>query len=252
MGMIALRTTHFIRSLTGLRALAAFWVLLYHYAKASKWVVPLVGPVVQHGYYGVDLFFVLSGFIIQHVYHRRFNTEIQQVRYLDYIRNRFARIYPIFLFSLIAMLVLLEIIDYPRHAAYSADTLMLNLFLLHGWFDRESPNIPSWSVSAEWFAYLLYPVIAFYIVRFGSWPRIALAIGCLVVLFFLSTSHPLCRIAPEFTIGMLAYDVHERVRLRQTVERFGGWMAAALILAPRLRGRRPGSHEPARRLQAGS
>ena len=54
-----------LEGLTGLRAIAAFWAISYHYSLSV--FVPLA-PFVDFGYLGVDLFFIRSGFVIWHVH----------------------------------------------------------------------------------------------------------------------------------------------------------------------------------------
>ena len=57
-----------IYPLTGVRAVAAIWVVLYHMESMLVRSYPdlyfVIKPVVETGYLGVDLFFILSGFII--------------------------------------------------------------------------------------------------------------------------------------------------------------------------------------------
>src|ERR1700680_2224405 len=66
-----------IDSLTGLRAIAAAWVMLMHFREITPtrvWEFPVLDALIVNGAYGVDIFFVLSGFILCHVYASPFNT----------------------------------------------------------------------------------------------------------------------------------------------------------------------------------
>lgn len=56
-------------NLTGLRFYAAMWVFLYHF---SVYVGELDNFIFNKGYLGVDVFFVLSGFILTYAYHKSF------------------------------------------------------------------------------------------------------------------------------------------------------------------------------------
>ena len=156
-----------IKPLTSLRFWAASWVVLYHYwpKLASSWVSPLV----EKGYLGVELFFVLSGFILSHVYleavgQGRFN-------YFGFLWARLARIYPLHLATLAGLgLMALG----AQAAGVSVDKTVLawtslpaNLSLTQAWglAPEAGWNHPSWSISAEWFAYLGFPVFAA-----AAWP----------------------------------------------------------------------------------
>ena len=68
-------------TLTGIRGVAAIWVVLFH---AYPFIGPLIGgpdrhqvPVIRDGYLGVDLFFVLSGFVFSLCLQRQFSEELQ-------------------------------------------------------------------------------------------------------------------------------------------------------------------------------
>ena len=87
-----------IYPLTGVRALAALWVLLFHLHEKLDSAFPgfrfLFDPVILHGYLGVDLFFILSGFIISYNYAQRFSV-FRISTYLEFLWMRFARLWPV-------------------------------------------------------------------------------------------------------------------------------------------------------------
>jgi peptidoglycan/LPS O-acetylase OafA/YrhL len=149
-----------IKSLTGLRGFAALWVCLLHYTWGWK------GPgfwlsVATHGEEGLDVFFILSGFILSYVYSGQFQTTLSGSDYLAFLRARFARVYPLHFFMLMGWVafVLLGVIELNKGDTVQA--FILNLFLLHAWgfVDLISWNQPSWSISSEAFAYLLFPFL---------------------------------------------------------------------------------------------
>src|SRR5690349_15858316 len=160
-----------IRALTGVRALAAIWVVLYHLdGKAFR--VSTAGPVgvfidawVRSGSIGVELFFVLSGLILSYNYAERMAKP--SVRgYREFLVMRLARIYPVHLFTLLLLVPLYLVasragipVGDPRQ--YGADEFAKNLLLVHNWFPpaAESWNVQSWSISAEWLAYLAFPLM---------------------------------------------------------------------------------------------
>ncbi|HUO22406.1 MAG TPA: acyltransferase [Caulobacteraceae bacterium] len=151
-----------IKPLTGLRFLAASWVVLFHYW--PKLATPWVAPLVQKGYLGVELFFVLSGFILCHVYLDAFGE--RRFSYGGFLWARLARIYPLHLATLLgvgAMALAAGAAGYPVDKSVLAwSSLPANLTLTQAWglAPEAGWNHPSWSISAEWFAYLNFPLCA--------------------------------------------------------------------------------------------
>jgi len=144
-----------IKALTSIRFFAALHVALYHLVRPfSLW-----GPfeaAMGAGYIGVSFFFVLSGFIL--TYSR--SHEYEQGRGLasKFWIARFARIYPVYLVSMILAAYVSRAQFHPKiHIlAYIAD-----LFMLQSWSIRMAPffNVPAWSLSCEAFFYLVFPFI---------------------------------------------------------------------------------------------
>jgi peptidoglycan/LPS O-acetylase OafA/YrhL len=152
-----------VKTLTALRFFAAFWVVMFHYW--SNLDVGFTPAVAAKGYLGVEAFFTLSGFILCHVYLSGFGEG--RFRYGDFLWNRLARVYPLHLATLVgvgAMALVAEMVGMSVNASIlSWPALPANLLLVHAWgFASVSGwNHASWSISAEWFAYLSFPVFAF-------------------------------------------------------------------------------------------
>ena len=172
-------------ALTGLRALLAILVILLHISPMFN-LGPLQALAIS-GNRAVDVFFILSGFILFHSYFEKFKDSVGISVYLAFLQNRLARIYPIHLVTLIiglAMFIfsikLMHKIPHDVDTIY-APSLMANLLLVHAWFDGlGTPNVPAWSISAEWFAYLFCP---FMILLFRR-AHTVLLIVCLVLAVF--------------------------------------------------------------------
>jgi len=151
--------------LTSLRGIAALWVVFYHIAEYVTVYTPWwLTTVLQKGYLAVDFFFLLSGFILTMNYSSRF-TVISLSVYRIFLIKRIARIYPLHLFVLIGYLLvpLAYIItskSMPEGDRYSSINYIYQLLLVNNWGVTQtlSWNIPAWSISAEWAAYLLFPV----------------------------------------------------------------------------------------------
>jgi peptidoglycan/LPS O-acetylase OafA/YrhL len=156
----------YVPALTGIRALAALLVLALHADQNVPAGASAALPFISRGYLGVDFFFVLSGFIITHVY---FSSLAQPngnaIRI--FLWHRFIRLYPVHvtvLAALVALIYLALAHDIPLNnpEEWRAADLPWQLTLLHAWGVTPRPgwNVPSWSISAEWFAYLLFPPLA--------------------------------------------------------------------------------------------
>jgi peptidoglycan/LPS O-acetylase OafA/YrhL len=165
---------HFL-PLDSIRGTAALVVLIHHVAISATFhnVFGNMGPVDQpffhNGWIFVDLFFVLSGMVIAFNYPM---PPVGRFRFGDFMIRRLARIYPLHLATLCAFLLFrlarLSLVAAglmpPTAIAGEGNDLYafsMNLLLLHsvGFTDRLTWNGPSWSISAEFYTYVLYGVV---------------------------------------------------------------------------------------------
>src|SRR5215472_14129748 len=103
-----------IPCLDGLRGVAALAVLLYHFNiffLPQARVTDIV-PFVKSAYLAVDLFFLLSGFVMAHVYGRLLSSD-RRAHWLLFAKARFARIYPLFALSTLAMFAIAAVSHMP-------------------------------------------------------------------------------------------------------------------------------------------
>ncbi len=167
-------------------------MVLYH---LPAWYPPLYDlPIVRNGGLMVNFFFVLSGFVIYHAYSRRLKTRGDLLRFMGL---RFARIYPVHLMFL-ALFVLAEGLKYvaaqrgmtaavgPAFRENGASALFESLLLVHalGFSSHANAfNFPSWSISAEFYTYLLFALVAaLFSKRHLVLISVALSVVCLSVL----------------------------------------------------------------------
>jgi peptidoglycan/LPS O-acetylase OafA/YrhL len=129
--------------------------------------VPLPLKVfIAHGYLAVDLFFLLSGFVIFLSYHASLSTNFPH-SVGNFYWKRFSRIYPLHFVMLGGYLALFGAFTYlsSSHAApeaYTWSAFIQSMFLVHMWFGSDLTwNVPSWSISSEWFVYLFFPLMAY-------------------------------------------------------------------------------------------
>jgi peptidoglycan/LPS O-acetylase OafA/YrhL len=187
-----------IKALTSLRGVAAFMVVIYHARLLDDWQFGLdrYTAIFSRSYLWVDFFFILSGFILAYVYGRSFEGAFSAAKYRNFLVRRLRRIYPLHLATLLLFvpLVLHDVLaDQARYpAGIYLRSFFENLFLVQSWHDHDivAWNAPSWSISSEWAAYLLFP-LAFYVVYRGP---LVLAGGVVVLgvlcLYVMSTFAP--------------------------------------------------------------
>ena len=193
--------------LTTLRFPAAFAIVLFHflvYTPCPRWVWEGFGA-------GVSFFYVLSGFILYYNY-----ADLPDRRF--FWLARFARIWPVHLFTLILIFCVLPFDALDGHASLPI-TLPANIFLLHAWFPFQgsvlSYNGVSWSLSVEAFFYFCFPWLLAFMKKHGAGlPLIlSLVLAFLIVLTttiflphranFVWPFNPATRLF-EFVLGMSA------------------------------------------------
>jgi peptidoglycan/LPS O-acetylase OafA/YrhL len=111
-----------------------------------------------HTYLFVDFFFVLSGFVMTHAYGRHFAHAVGPGSYMRFLRARFARVYPLHLLLLLVY-VGLAAIGFKQTQDNPDWSITAHLLLLHamGFFSHTTWNQPSWSISVEWWTYMVFP-----------------------------------------------------------------------------------------------
>ncbi len=179
-------------ALTGIRGIAAWLVVFYHVRYSLQTIVP--HPVIDafaKGYLAVDLFFVLSGFVLWFNYGERLR-EGGRAQAWPFLWRRFARVWPLhgFILALFAIFALgLIAIGKPGDRMPLAE-LPLHVLLIQNWgfTDHLSWNDPAWSISTEFAAYLAFPLIAVAVrwdrLRAGPLLAIALALCAAIALLF--------------------------------------------------------------------
>ena len=165
----------YLTTLTPLRGIAALLVVVFHANLMLKPFIPRgEGSFINAGWLWVDFFFILSGFILSYVYSNTFKEQTHSSTYWKYIGARFARIYPLHFFTLIwSLICALFIHAYANNMdpffatmlnpnAAPASVLLIQSLHLY----RTPPlNTPSWSLSTEWWVYMIFPFLVPYFSR---------------------------------------------------------------------------------------
>ena len=143
-----------IEQLTFTRFLAAIAIVLFHFCQnIFPFNTPALNFLVANANVGVSYFFILSGFVMILAYGDR-----KTINFGDFVKRRFARIYPVHLLAIVILLVYFVIINAPS-SAYRG--LPFVLTLIQSWIPGValSVNPPSWSLSTEMFFYIIFPLL---------------------------------------------------------------------------------------------
>lgn len=148
-----------IPQITFTRFLAAMAIVISHFNKdLFLYKIDYISNIFLKANVGVSYFFILSGFIMIIAYHKK-----SRIDYRGYYRNRFARIYPLYVLGLLLYLI-------TRYTNFSFYKGFLYLFGLQSWIPGEAMilNFPGWSISVEFLFYLLFPFLYNYFYSKGS------------------------------------------------------------------------------------
>lgn len=201
---------------TGLRGIAAALVSLLHMhyedlIPAEYWY-PIMGIAVS--WYPVDVFFMLSGFILGYVYVDK--LEKPKIDYRDYFVKRFARVAPLHYLTMLAVGVMALVASYLGlpNRGYNLSDILPQIFMVHAYpyVDDVIWNGPSWSISMEFFGYIfIFPLVLALVAKTKqNYPLLLLYIVILGAIWAL-TEHDvvgwpaISRITCHFSIGYILY-----------------------------------------------
>src|SRR6201995_3205158 len=245
-----------IKALTGLRIIAAVWLVLFHFRPVLRDASPgfrdALAPVLNSGAQGVDLFFILSGFVLTWNYLDRMGWSWATGSTLPFLWLRLARVWPVYLVTLhlAALWVIFTLhvghvpsqdIDRFTAVNYVRQVLLVQLWF-QPFFDNSSWDGPAWSISAEWLAYLLFGLLVLVIFRMTRatrarslmWLAVAASLPPVVALLvtgqFYTPWSWLPRIVMQFTAGALVAAAVTRLKLTDRGRTMAGF-ASALLLA---------------------
>jgi peptidoglycan/LPS O-acetylase OafA/YrhL len=211
--------------LTPLRGIAALMVVLFHARLLlfPQWMESIAGvtQLIENGYLWVDLFFILSGLVLAHVYAEAFTCPQRRIGYGRFLWLRLTRVYPLYLVTLLLLVgwelyktqhgvgfyagPLFKMWEWegmppfgspftPAEALPSA-LLLLQVVTDHGltW------NFAAWSLSVEWISYLLFPLLIPLSVTRSRWSHLAPLMALTVLAFIVQSRGTL-----DVTSGALA------------------------------------------------
>lgn len=211
--------------LTPLRGIAALMVVLFHARLLlfPQWMESIAGvtQLIENGYLWVDLFFILSGLVLAHVYGEAFTAPRRTVSYGRFLWLRLTRVYPLYVVTLV-LLVGWELYK-ARHGVGFYGGPLFKMWEWEGMPPFGSPftpvealpsallllqvvtdqgltwNFAAWSLSVEWISYLLFPLLIPLAVTRSRWSHLAPLLALTVLAFIVHSRGTL-----DVTSGALA------------------------------------------------
>jgi peptidoglycan/LPS O-acetylase OafA/YrhL len=228
--------TNYINSLTPMRGIAAIWVMFFHmdviifYREFGTLIPHETSGILAKGYLWVDFFFLLSGFIISHVYGETLTNHFGKSKTIKtYLWARFSRIYPLHLFTLLLLIpfvVVFPIISpavvdgswktFMAWSALPSNLLLLNAMNQHSYL---SWNLVSWSIGAEWWTYLAACFIIPFVFKKSWIQNVILALVAAAILSIMvywkgnldiTFDYGWVRCVAEFSLGAVLYQMYQK------------------------------------------
>lgn len=209
--------------LDSFRGIAALMVVIYHFE-----VDGLISNlnIVRNASFFVEFFFVLSGFVISVSSLNKLNN-VSDV--FQFMKKRLARIYPLHVFMLI-MFIPFAIVAFTLNIdlgnRFSISSFISNIFLLQalGFNSGATWNIPSWSISTEYYTYLIFALFSLFLFfKKIILTCITIATLSVFVLYFFSSMEDssflaLFRCTYSFFLGVIAFRVHTYIKSNSLIE----------------------------------
>ena len=208
-----------IRSLTGIRGVAACWVVACHWSGDE--LTGIARDIALHGYAAVDLFMILSGFVLAMSYVPR------SAGYPYFVWQRVCRLYPLYAVTTLVCLAEAWWSDTGVFAPSAAPVLPVvasNLLMTTtNLWEVDAIDGPSWSISVEFALNLAFPLFVLLCVRSSRIGSVCIAAFCIAALILVSvlnhqwdggvagelgtldTRLMYLRCGPEFALGMLCW-----------------------------------------------
>ncbi len=162
-----MNSSKFREDINGLRAIAVLSVVIFHFSKDK----------LPGGFAGVDVFFVISGFLMTSIIFR--GLENNSFSIIKFLKARAVRIIPALLFVVFLVLFVgylsLDTITYQAIGKHALSSLLFISNYIYkseaGYFDAESQSkffLHTWSLSVEWQFYIIYPIILLILKKYLS------------------------------------------------------------------------------------
>lgn len=232
-----------IRALTGVRGVAAAVIVVYHFGDVQL-ATGGTGSFfrIPYGYLLVDLFFMLSGYVMALTYRDAFR-HLTGKAFAHFMLKRVARLYPAyFIIGLFYVAKIAAGLSGEKLEMYSAWDWTGNLLMMTGWGLYIFPIIGvAWAASAEMGSYLLLPFLMAFTQRWSKWIAGLAVLAALLGIYAVSVSgrgsggpldvvngnslYPLLRAVAGFTLGLAIF------RFGDLVDRLSAAVQDSLVIA---------------------
>lgn len=248
---------HHMVNLHPLRGIAALAVLLLHCHQLVSPLTTTATELVNKGYLAVDFFFVLSGLVLAYRYETYFNESVSRFDYKRYLLARCRRILPVYLLTLLFTFLVGAVLlscttglsPFWRRV-FSTGGAVSSILLVQGFPIHQVAvwNMPSWSLSVEWWMYAAFPFHPWIKTVSGirnAYIRLsiivflyALLIGYLVPVFGVHHASTLdfgpdlgfLRCAIGFSAGLVTYQFYQNKHLMNQLTGSWQWPLVVIII----------------------
>jgi peptidoglycan/LPS O-acetylase OafA/YrhL len=204
-----------------------------HFHPSAQPFYPLLGFLYTQGFYGVEVFWCISGFI----FYWKYASAISQrkVGGYSFFALRFSRLYPLHLttLGLVALLQLAYFRATGLQFVYQHNDLhrfVLQLFMASNWLTPvESFDGPIWSISLEVLVYALFFLTVRYVSK-SPFAAAAIALLAALVQVLKISTNPLFPCVMFFYLGCLCANVYERTKRERALGNLASIVAALLLV----------------------
>lgn len=247
-----------IDALTGVRGAAAVIVIAYHTYPAGDFPYGL-SHLVERGYLAVDVFFVLSGFVMALTYGKMFRDRVTLPAFFTFLMRRVARLYPLYIIFL-ALRIAYSLSVYgslqvpngwfAMNLPMPVKDVIANIFMIQSWGVAKAVTTPTWSISTEWGAYFFFPfIVGGILFRRAAFAILSLLLAMALIITasiltqFDGLHHngaldaydgrtlvPMLRCLGGFTLGLLTYRLYQWPPARRFAGSGLGWAALGYIM----------------------
>lgn len=180
---------HRLQSIDFLRGFSILFVMLYH----SGFYKSLVPMYLRRSWSGVELFFVISGFLVTHFYLKNERVTPKYKLIFTFIVRRLTRVIPVTLISILLCATVYasyhrsHILIHLKQAFFGVLTFSFNIFMVNGHFLQNGPFDYLWSLSIEEQFYLVLPFVFYFIQQ--NYQRFVLLFSITCIVMFIIRQH---------------------------------------------------------------